>query len=726
MDEYQPIAHTKNHAGVRQLLSEHTYSVAALAEQFAEPFEGGEFARLAGLLHDIGKYNPQFQRYLLDAENHLPAHSVDHKGAGSVLAQQMNMEPLAFLVAGHHGGMPSKADLKIWLQERRANPEVSAAIVTAQRNIPELQTKTAIKIPDGVKQNKQSTELFLRMTFSALADADFLDTEQHFADDNSAARQEPYSLEKYWNVFQENQQMFTETKTGLLHDIRKTIYTYCVDRASDAPGCFRLTAPTGSGKTRSSLAFALKHGCLHHKNRIIYALPYTSITEQTADVFRDIFRDMPNAVLEHHSAATYWKEKTNSDSEPQWLRLASENWDAGIIVTTTVQLFESLFARTPSMCRKLHNIAGSVIVLDEAQLLPLQLLQPILHVLKQLIALYQVTVVVCSATQPAFRARENFDGIGHITEIIPDAQNYFAALKRVTYHWPEHNTSISWENLASRIIAEKQSLTIVNTRKDAVALARIIGENRDDLFHLSTFMCGAHRKSTLKTIKNRLEQNLPCHLVATQVIEAGVDVDFAVGFRAMAPLDSIVQAAGRVNREGKLPFGNMHIFLPEEHTLPTGVYKIGADITAALHTSFDMYHPDTYEHYFAELYRHIDIDQPKIRQLQESFDFPAVAERFSMIPKDAFPVLVIDSAAGNTKFAEAALAELQHNQYAARKILRKLQPYLVNLHFFDIKTAVERSSVAEIIPGLWRWLGVYHPLFGVDLDSFLNPELGIF
>ncbi len=294
------------------------------------------------------------------------------------------------------------------------------------------------------------------------------------------------------------------------------------------------------------------------------------------------------------------------------------------------------------------------------------------------------------------------------------------------YHWPENNTPISWENLASQIIAEKQSLTIVNTRKDAVTLARIIGEDMDGLFHLSTLMYGAHRKNTLIAIKKRLENNLPCHLVATQVVEAGVDVDFAVGFRAMAPLDSIVQAAGRVNREGKNSIGRMNIFIPEENKIPQGAYKIGADITAALYSTFDMYHPDTYEHYFTELYRHIDVDQPKIQRMQENFDYPGVAKHFSMIKSDAFPVVVIDSITEDLDYAEAALSELQQNQFAARKILRKLQPYVVNLHHFDLKTAVEHGSVAEIIPGLWRWLGAYHPLFGIDLDSFLNPEMGIF
>ncbi len=422
MNDNQPIAHTKNKNGVRQLLTDHTYAVAALAEQFADLFGAGEFARFAGLLHDIGKYNPQFQRYLLNAENHLPAQSVDHKGAGSVLARQLKTEALAFLIAGHHGGIPSMAELKIWLKERENNPDVLAAIAMATSNIPELQTTAAIKIPDAIMKNKLTTEMFLRMAFSALADADFLDTEQHFTGEMSAVRQEPYSLQDYWNVFQENQQKFTESKSGLLQDIRKTIYTYCVDRAQDAPGCFRLTAPTGCGKTRSSLAFALKHGCLHNKKRIIYALPYTSITEQTADIFRDIFRDMPNAVLEHHSAAIYGSKNAKLDDETQWSRLASENWDAGIIVTTTVQLFESLFAQTPSACRKLHNIAGSIIVLDEAQLLPLQLLRPILNALHQLITYYQVTVVLCSATQPAIRSRENFDGIGQITD-SPYAQS---------------------------------------------------------------------------------------------------------------------------------------------------------------------------------------------------------------------------------------------------------------------------------------------------------------
>jgi CRISPR-associated endonuclease/helicase Cas3 len=734
------IAHTKNSQGKRQELEEHLRNVSDAARQYCASFGGETFARYAGLLHDIGKYDPAFQQYLLNAEQNPVKHSrgPDHKGAGTVLAQAAEAGGLlAFLINGHHGGLAARSDLKATIWERRANKPVQDAIATAKRTIPELQAIPQDLIPKHIC-NELERELFVRMAFSALVDADFLDTEQHFNAGKRPERDNHWHISELWERFAISyQQSFADAPQSTLNTIRAEVYQHCLDAANLPPGFFRLTVPTGGGKTLSSLSFALRHALKYDHERIIYAIPYTSIIDQTAKVFRDILGDA-EAFIEHHSDIALQDPENPTPSEIR-RRLIAENWDASLIVTTTVQLFESLLSCKTGKCRKLHNIAHSVIVLDEVQMLPVHLLTTILDVLRQLVAHYGVTVVLCTATQPDFGSRQEFEGLENIREIIPSPlqERHFATLKRVEYQLPAANELWTWELVATRVQAEQQILVIVNTRRDVTELLGILapGDALDEdiaaLFHLSTRLCGAHRRAVLEEVRWRLKEKEPCRLIATQVIEAGVDVDFPLVMRAVGPLDRIVQAAGRANREGAMTHpGTVIVFHPAEGHLPKGSYLVGADITRKLlkDASADLHDPGLYQEYFREYYSYPYLDYYGIQETRKRFEYPKVSEKFRMIEDDSTPVIVKYRSAQSED--EHPVNKLLDNLRSAarREHLRALQPYTVNLLTHEFKKAQQQGLVREIISGIWEWLGHYDSGFdgkhgqGIVLDSILSAE----
>lgn len=727
----QYIAHTKNDQGQRQDLLEHLRNVADMAATFAKPFGAAECACVAGLLHDIGKFNPAFQQYLRDAEVGLvKPGGPDHKGAGAVLALQQGMSPLAFLIAGHHGGLPAQKTLKNeWLPARTADPAVPEAIKVARQELAaEIQAINPAQILPGWLTEKAPSEyeveLFLRMVFSALVDADFLDTERHFTAGHMPDRVGYPSIQELWTWFQNDQQQLSGQQANELNVLRHAIYAQCVAAAAWEPGFFRLTVPTGGGKTRSSLAFALAHALAFGKDRVIYAIPYMSITEQTTDVFRRIFDPYnPRAVLEHHSGVTA-SDPDNPTMAEIWAKLASENWDAPLIVTTTVQLFQSLLAAKTTPCRKLHAIANSVIILDEVQTLPPQVLTTILDVLRQLVAHYGVSVVLCTATQPALDDQPDFAGLPGVREIVPDPAELFTKLQRVRYHWPEQGTKWSWAQVAERMHQERQALAIVNTRRDAAAL--LVALEDDDALHLSTWMCGAHRRAVLAEARRRLQAGNPCLLVSTQLIEAGVDIDFPLVLRAMGPLDSIVQAAGRCNREGKLAdMGDVVVFVPEEGNMPPGAYRTGTNVAGVLAGggSLDLHDPAVYQTYFRRYYGQLDCDAKQVQPVRKLLDYPEVAARFQMIDDATMPVIV--RYAPQQEEIEDLLAKLRKRPAQARGLLRRLQPFMVSLREHEVKRAERQGLAVEIaeVPGIYEWQGQYDNARGIVLDGGMDPGL---
>ena len=479
------------------------------------------------------------------------------------------------------------------------------------------------------------------MLFSALVDADFLDTERHFHPERVVERTGYTSLAELWRRFEQDQAKLTGQHDTLLQHARHAIYQACLRAAELPPGWFRLTVPTGGGKTRSGMAFALRHALCHPGafDRVIVAIPYTSIIEQTAEVYRDIFQG--EGVLEHHSAVADRDERENPvTARHQWSRLASENWDAPVVVSTTVQLFESLFANRPSKTRKLHNLARSVLILDEIQTLPPHLLDPVLDVLGQLVEHYGVSVVLCTATQPALGVNRYARGLSdRLREIVPEPERYFQALKRVEYEM-RIGEKWSWERVAGEMRTSHEALAVVNTKKDALAILDALGED-PSVLHLSTQMCGAHRAETLHEVKERLNVAAPVPASGDAgVVEAGVDIDFPLVLRAVGPLDRIVQAAGRCNREGKPSPGRVVIFDPTEGGSPPGAYRTGLDTALALlQGGCDLHDPAVYERYFTLLFGAVETDRDGIQGLRAALDYEEVARLFRLIEDDGAPWL---------------------------------------------------------------------------------------
>lgn len=710
----QPIAHSENRQGYTQPLIVHLQNVSTAAARLGAKFDAESLGRILGLCHDLGKFHPDFQNYITGSQ----PKGIDHKMAGALVVRN-HWRDLALVVYGHHGGLPCRGEFKTnKLNDERLIRTAQQALQIASPVMPELEA-SRIQGPTWLRSPGQC-EFFYRMLFSALVDADFLDTEQHFYPEREEIRTYEVGVTELWKRIERHQRAFESQPQSSLNAARREIYASCMAAASQNPGIFRLTVPTGGGKTLSGMGFALKHAMAHGMDRVIFAIPFTSIIEQTANVYRGVFGGA--AVLEHHSAVESNDRGNGEKGQAEWQRLASENWDAPIIVTTNVQLFESLFANKTSRCRKLHNIARSVIVLDEVQTLPPKLLEPILDVLRELVAHYQVTVVLCSATQPAFENSEFLRGFDNVVEIVPEPQRYFQALKRVHYSFPGEQ-KLSWEEVAERMRQSRQALAIINTKKDALALMQALDD--PDALHLSTLLCGAHRRCVMGKVRARLKSGAPCHVVSTQVVEAGVDFDFPVVLRALGPLDRIVQAAGRCNREGKLPEpGTVAVFETVEGKTPPGWYASATDLTRRFlkEPGFELDNPDNYTRYFSELWQQVEVSGRAVQQAREMFDYPLVAEKFHMIDDDTVPVVVHYPGKGRrAKRVDKLVAQLRSGAYNPRALIRKLQPYTVNLRAYMIDKLMSEGLLCSVIPGLWEWMGQYDRVCGLSFER-RDPE----
>ena len=562
-------------------LHKHLDDTARQAAAFASTFGAADWAEVAGRWHDLGKFKEDFQSYIRGASGYdKDAHlenipgKVDHSAAGAILACERHKgigRILAYLIAGHHSGLPDwyKADaggrgLSERVSELKHLTEARAA------NLPADLLSAPLPTTFPPKDSEQA-HLWIRMLFSCVVDADFLDTEQFMSPEKAQERGSEFDLR---NLRERLNRAMAERDRQLqvngiwdvpVNKVRRSVLQDCLGAADLPSGFFTLTVPTGGGKTLSSIAFALEHALRHGKQRIIVAVPYTSIIEQTCDVLRKVFGD--GAVLEHHS-------NLDPDRETHKSRLATENWDAPIVVTTNVQLFESLYANRTSACRKLHNIANSVLILDEAQMLPPELLMPTLSVLKGLVDHFGCTVVLCTATQPALTGAigsglSKFTGLDGAREIVADRTDIFRQLKRVEVQLRGAG-KIDWQDLGRELASLDQVLCIVNRRQDCRELFEILRANCEEApIHLSALMCGEHRSQVIKQIKSDLVSEIPVRVVSTQLVEAGVDIDFPTVYRAMAGLDSIAQAAGRCNREGRLnalgKLGQVIVFNPPKH-----------------------------------------------------------------------------------------------------------------------------------------------------------------
>lgn len=751
-------AHSANANGDWHPLAQHLSGVARKAAELAEKCSPAliEAAYWAGLLHDLGKYRDEFQQYLRAERD--GSSETHHAVYGAALAYRREWLGPAFAVAGHHAGLHDVHELQTLVEGATYRTEERVPVLI-ERFEQELE-----RIPDQIGEppfaadNEHSAEFYIRMLFSILADADFLDTEAHYKS-TSRLSFELHAAELLQRLIADKE---SKSREGELNAIRNLIFQQCLDKAKESPGFFSLTVPTGGGKTLAGMAFALAHATQpqHQLRRIIVVIPYLSIIEQNAAQYRRILDpEKQGIVIEHHSAVNVPEDKGESRPKAPFEKhpdeYAAENWDAPIIVTTSVQFIESLFANRTSRCRKLHNIAHSVVIFDEVQTLPSHLLNPLLNVFRELRDHYGVSFVFSTATQPAFQHRplsltEGFKK-GEIQEITQGTEAIFHGLRRVSIQLPKPDETTGWDALAGQMARRDQSLCIVNIRRHAYdlweKLRRAVPWNeREAVFHLSSAMCAEHRLDVLgadldpkpDTIRYRLRHNQPCRLVSTQLIEAGVDVDFPIVWRALGPLDSIVQAAGRCNRENRLrnasgnpALGEVIIFRPEDNKLPPGVYRTATDITVSLlaQVEGDALATDhkLFERYFNQLYQLVPTDN-EIQNEREKLHFRKVAELAKVIENDTQPVIVPYGKGCNVIEEIRTRSVVKGQPRFNRDDLRKLQRFMVNLQPYDFQRLTELRAISPLLPNLEIHVlaeGWYHPDLGIVIDKRPTEDLCI-
>ncbi len=702
-------------------LTDHLQDTASRAERFATAFGSAEWGGLGGLWHDLGKFSDAFQAYLSKSagsgdvthESEMTGR-VDHSTAGAQHAAQLGPAGrlLSYCIAGHHAGLPDNVGGESGLSarlEKTIEPIDAAPAEILGRRLPPLPWLWP-------RRPGFALAFYTRMLFSCLVDADFLDTER-FMNLARAGRRpdDPPScamlLERLDRHLAEKRRNAADTPVNRR---RAEVLALCREKASEAPGFFSLNVPTGGGKTLSSLAFGLSHAAAHGLRRVVYAIPFTSIIEQTTDVFREALGDLRGEVLEHHGNLDSDDPARQSDR----LRLAAENFDATLIVTTNVQLFESLFASRPSRCRKLHRLAKSVIILDEAQTLPPRLLAPTLAALEELVKNYGATVVLCTATQPAVEKRDRFPiGLEGATPIIDDPVSLHRTLRRTSV---ELLGRLENPELVDRLRGERQVLCVVNSRRHASDLFALLDD--PDVLHLSASMCAAHRAEVVAEIRRRLRAGEPCRVVSTQVIEAGVDVDFPAVYRAAAGLDSIAQAAGRCNREGVLMtedgqprLGRVFVFDYDAKAFPTDPsISRAADCfrqVAPDHLS-DLLSPQAVEHYFrlhywqqggddgqgwdrgAEQQSIMDCFAPDKKHLLHA-QFRTAAEAYRLIDDAQVRLLVPHGERGRALIRELEGLPDPPEPWQLRAFDRKAQRYVVGVYEQGLRRLLQNSALLE-------------------------------
>lgn len=707
-------------------LDEHLTGTSRLTAEFAAAFGAYEWGIALGLAHDIGKGRERWREYLSDKSGYsgcapIVRGKIPHAIHGAYFSEKIYGafgRILSYCIAGHHAGLPDwntvegagRSALEYQLENTEGFNEVEENFLAEPRKI-------KLKLPRRF-DSELDLSLWIRMLFSSLVDADYLDTENYMERDKFVQRVGFSSISELYDRFDDYIADFDKNSVdSFVNNIRNNIRSKCLQAADELPGIFSLSVPTGGGKTLSSLAFALKHAKKYDKKRIIYVIPYTSIIEQNADVFRDVLGE--DQVVEHHSNFddNDLKENSTETATSQFInnknhtlrnRLAVENWDAPIIVTTTVQFFESLFAAKPRRCRKLHNIANSVVILDEAQLLPAGFLAPILETMQLLVDYYGVTFVLSTATQPAFGEREIdgqiFKGLKSVREMMGNAQavgELYNSLKRVNVQLPDDLcTPVEWTDIATELCEYEQVLCVVSDRKSCRALHALMP---DGAIHLSALMCGQHRSDEIAKIKQLLVDNKPVRVISTQLVEAGVDLDFPVVYRALAGMDSIAQAAGRCNRNGKMGKGKVVVFVPPKQPA-VGILKKAYETTQGLLLSgvSDPLDYSVFGKYFSELYwKAISLDTMGITDLLRpqreecAIAFRAAAQKFTLVDDSRQQTIIVRYGDNEN------LIDLLKKSGPERWLMRKLQRFTVNVYEPEFLAMRERGSIEAVAEGVY-------------------------
>lgn len=692
------ISHIKEHNGkwLFQTNEDHQRGVADLASRFAESFGMAEWGRVLGLLHDVGKEKKAFQQHIMKESGYSPETRVNgdsnHAYVGGLIA--MNLFPQAFpiisnIIMGHHRGLYDDGDWKELLKQD-IPAEVTIPSITKQLTIP--------KKPFS----KEDMHHLVRMLYSCLVDADFLDTEAFMMPEQSRLRGTKSTMQELCLKLETHLEKLNDNAPDSeVNRVRRFVQQCCRNQSNGDIDYYSLTVPTGGGKTLSSLLWALRHAVKNDLQRVIIAIPYTSIIVQTALTLKDLFGE--ENVLEHHSNVEY-NDEGNKELTRQ-LQLATENWDYPIIVTTNVRFFESLFSNRPSQCRNLHNIAKSVVILDEVQTLPLDFLQPIINSFKSFKKLFDTSFLFTTASQPILDGTirgtnklNQFEALHHIHEIIPADVRLHDKLRRVELDI--NNTPQTYDGIARQIAQHNRVLCIVNTRKDAKEIFERLPQEGLTL-HMSRMMYPAHVRETIETIKAALQDDKRqiIRVVATQLIEAGVDIDFPVVYRQEAGLDSILQAAGRCNREGKLGICTTHVFsLRGEHQLPPGYISQANNARLNMVGDIDWFSPRTMRDYFAQLFAKTEsFDKKQIGPLLNKpteMQFQEAAEQFRLIEDETTSIFI------KCDHSNPFIEELRHKG-PSYPVLKKLSQYAVSVRQKDFKLLHDAGALEEPFEGIW-------------------------
>lgn len=709
-------AHSENDKKEKHYLVKHLNDTAQLAELFVRQENYKPVFKLAGLLHDLGKYQSAFQIYL---ENGGRRGSVPHASWGAGYARQIKQLEVSFAIDGHHKGLPDKASWKSDTESyQRGEVSDFDEIIKIFLSDTEIQESDILSIEPISFADPFKREMFTRYLFSVLTDSDWLSTEEHFnleklelrtvrvlpVDEMIAVLEEEFSL---------------KSTAGTVNSLRNSARNEAVGKALLPCGFYSLALPTGMGKTLTSLAWALRHAKQNGLKRLIIVLPYISIIDQTAQELKRIFGE--EWVLEHHSSYNEGLqdgEDKNENYTPELKRkqLACENWDYPIIVTTTVQFFESLFSNKPSKCRKVHNIAESVVIFDEVQSIPKEIILPTLQMLNDVQAVMRVSFLFCTATQPAYEKRLGFDGIDSILPLIEEPGILYDKTRRVEYRLLDDLVPIDMARLSETVVeCDDATLVIFNTKKAALEFYDSMKkfDNWESKYHLSTAMCPAHRKEVIRKSRDDLTAKKKILVSSTQLIEAGVDFDFPVLFRAMAPLEAVIQSAGRCNREGNPAYGKVFLFKLLDGKWPNTTYAACAGFAEELIKTdiSQLYRHDVFEKYYANVFA-LYIDQAQqqgINNARKEFNFATVNDSYRLI-KDASEVLFMYN---YNEESRQLLHSLQYKEFLSRSDYRKMQAYTVQVYEYFILQ--NNDFIQTTSQGFKVWYGNYDPATGISV-----------
>lgn len=713
------ISHIRTTDWAIQNNDEHQNGVAQLASSFANEFGMAEWGRVMGLLHDKGKEQKTFQQHIIKESGYRPNTHVegnyDHAYVGALIAKELFSKPpyyqiIANALMGHHRGLYDEGD-KQEIFKKEIPEDVTIEKITAALSLPSQKI-----LPKDLHH-------LIRILFSCLVDADYLDTERFMIPKQAELRKGKSSIEELLKMLEKFlAKLKSKVPITEVNIIRDKVQQWCIKASDGNIDFYSLTVPTGGGKTLSSVLWALRHAKKNGLKRIIIAIPYTSIITQTASVLRDIFGD--DNVLEHHSNIDFFDISSNEMAHR--MKLATENWDYPIVVTTNVQLFESLFSNRPSDCRKLHNLANSVLILDEVQTLPMEFLMPIVDTFDTLKRIFNVSILFTTASQPILNGiiegtnyKTRFEALPNVTEIIPHEAKLYDRLRRVKLEFDNHPQS--YDEIAEKIAKNNRVLCIVNTRNNAKEIYSRLPKDGICL-HLSRMMCPAHIKSIIEKLRLALkdESEKIIRVVATQLIEAGVDIDFPVVFRQEAGLDSILQAAGRCNREGLSNISTTHVFALD-NKLPTGYITQTNNARKNMVGIFDWFSPEAMKEYFRQLHSRIEcFDKPNAKSLLygEKIYFETMATEFKLIDDTTTSVVI-----NYGDEVEQLISQLKEYGYSYH-LMKQLAQYSISVRDKDLSKLMKAGVVEEIYDNILfiRDTKFYDENIGLKLENHWLEE----